>query len=90
MRGTHSTYPRYAAQEALYRPLEHILEDCTCRTLARLLGVSKDTAMLIKREPWLFEEERSEEHRGKGWSYDEIDCRVRKALERELNAREDR
>jgi len=40
--------------DLVYRPIEHVLEDLSCRKLALALGCSRTQAAAIKVEPWKF------------------------------------
>jgi hypothetical protein len=44
----------YSYKELRYRPIEHALEQLTCKQLAAIWGIDKDVANQIKREPWVW------------------------------------
>ena len=51
----HGTFVQlYSHEELRYRPIEQVLEDLPCRVLAKALGCSKVTAMMLKRDPSVY------------------------------------
>lgn len=66
----------YPLDEALCRPIEHIIEELTVRDLCRLLDIGRSTASLLRNRPWEF----ADNEHGIGPVDDALYARIRAGL----------
>lgn len=66
----------YPLDEALCRPIEHIMEELSVGDLCRLLGIGRSTASLLRNRPWEF----VDHEQGLGPVDDALYARIRAGL----------